>query len=64
MFQRNPYMALFNSAGDQVNTLLDADAPAGLNTVRVYAGNLKAGIYYYQLRTGTVSQVKKIVVQD
>lgn len=57
-------MTLFNSAGDQVSTILDANAPAGLNTVRLDAGKLKAGIYYYQLKTGAVSQVKKIVVQN
>ena len=57
-------MTLFNSAGDQIRTILDADAPAGLNTVRLDAGNLKPGIYYYQLRTGIFSQVKKIVLQN
>ena len=57
-------MTLFNSIGNQVNIILDADAPAGLNTVKLDAGKLKAGIYFYQLKTGTFSQVRRMVVQN
>jgi FtsP/CotA-like multicopper oxidase with cupredoxin domain len=57
-------ITLFNSTGNQVNTILDADAPAGLNTVKLDAGTLKPGIYFYQLRTGGVSQVRRMVVKN
>lgn len=57
-------LSLFSSVGSEVKTILDADAPGGLNTARLNAGNLKPGIYFYQLRTGGVSQVKRMVVQN
>ncbi len=56
-------MSLYSSTGAEVQTILDADAPAGLNTVRLNAGNLKAGVYFYQLRTGLVNQVKRMIIQ-
>jgi hypothetical protein len=57
-------LILFNSAGQEVQTIIDAIAPAGLNTVRLDGGSLKAGMYFYQLRTGVISQVRRMVVQD
>ena len=54
-------LTLINALG-QVTTLIDAVAPAGLNTAVVEAGNLKGGVYFYQLRTGNVSLMKKMVV--
>jgi spore coat protein A len=59
----NVRMTLYNSTGAEVQTILDANAPAGLNTVRLNAGNLKPGVYFYQLRTGLVNQVKRMVVE-
>ncbi len=54
-------LTLINSLG-QVQTLIDAEAPAGLNTAMIDAGDLKGGIYFYQLRTGNVTLMKKMVV--
>lgn len=56
-------MTLYNSTGAEVQTILDATAPAGLNTVRLNAGNLKPGVYFYQLRAGLVNLVKRMVVE-
>jgi FtsP/CotA-like multicopper oxidase with cupredoxin domain len=55
------HLTLINALG-QVTTLIDAVAPAGLNTAFVEAGNLEGGVYFYQLRTGNVSLMKKMVV--
>lgn len=55
-------LTLLNSLGVPVKTLIDADAPAGVNTVRLDAGNLKGGIYYYQLRSGILPIVKKMII--
>ena len=54
-------LQLINPLG-QVTTLIDSEAPAGLNTAIVYAENLKGGVYFYQLRTGNVTLMKKMVV--
>ena len=57
-------LILYNSVGQQVQTLIDGLAPAGLNTVRLEGGNLKPGMYIYQLKTGVVTQARRMVVQD
>ena len=57
-------LMVYNSIGVLVKTLINAEAPAGLNTVRLDAGNLKAGVYFYQLKTGVISQVRKMVIQE
>jgi len=38
------------------------EAPAGVNTVRLHAGNLKPGIYFYQLNTHSYTGIKKMTV--
>jgi hypothetical protein len=55
-------LKLFNLAGKEISTLIDAEAPAGLNTVILSADNLKAGVYFYQLMAGKFHETKKLVV--
>jgi len=55
-------LILFNSTGVLVKTLIDAEAPAGLNTVRFKTGNLKSGIYFYQLNTAAYTQMKNMII--
>jgi len=56
-------LVLYNSTGVKIKTLIDAGAPAGVNTVRLDAGSLTEGVYFYQLRVGFISIVKRMVVQ-
>ena len=56
-------LVLYNSAGTKIKTLIDSDAPAGVNSVRLDAEGLTEGVYLYELRTGFVSLVKRLVVQ-
>ena len=49
--------------GVEVSTLIDANAPAGNQVVKLHTENLKSGIYFYQLRAGTFTETKKLVVQ-
>lgn len=57
-------LMLLNSAGIPISTIIDADAPDGLNNVKLDAANLKPGIYYYQLQTGTTSKTMRMIVQN
>ncbi len=57
-------LTLFNQLGQKVKVLIDANAPAGSNFVKLYRVNLTTGVYYYQLETGTFKDVKKMVVAD
>jgi hypothetical protein len=57
-------LVLLNAAGIPISTIVDADAPDGLNTVVLDAANLKTGIYYYQLNTGSFTKTMRMVVQN
>jgi FtsP/CotA-like multicopper oxidase with cupredoxin domain len=56
-------LSVFNSVGVPVGTLINEEAPAGSNTVRFDAANLKPGIYYYQLKTRFDAAVRSMVVK-
>jgi spore coat protein A, manganese oxidase len=55
-------LKLFNSLGAEINTLIDTDAKAGNQVVKLYAGNLKNGIYFYQFKAGSFVASKKLIV--
>jgi spore coat protein A len=55
-------LKLFNIAGQEISTLIDAEAPAGLNTVILSADNLKEGVYFYKLKAGKFSATKKLII--
>jgi spore coat protein A, manganese oxidase len=55
-------LKLFNNLGDEVVTLIDADAKAGNQTVRLSIGNLTNGVYFYNLKAGNFSSTKKLIV--
>lgn len=57
-------LTLLNQLGQKVKVLIDSNAPAGINVVKLYRDNLKSGIYYYQLETGKSKEVKKLIVSD
>jgi FtsP/CotA-like multicopper oxidase with cupredoxin domain len=55
-------LTLFNNMGSEVQTLIDANAPAGSHEVIFDGANLPDGIYFYQLNAGNYSGVKKLVI--
>jgi hypothetical protein len=55
-------LKLYNYLGVEVQTLIDAIAPAGNQTVRLSSANISSGIYYYQLKAGNYSLTKKLIV--
>jgi len=57
-------LTLFNSMGQTVKVLIDANAPQGENIVRFNAESLKNGIYYYRLNSGIFSKVRTMVVNN
>jgi hypothetical protein len=57
-------LTLFNSMGQTVKVLIDADAPKGTNIVRFNAESLKGGIYYYRLNSGIFSNVRTMIISN
>ena len=55
-------LTLFNSLGEKIKVLIDSDAPAGLNTVKLDKGNLSGGVYFYKLETGNFRETRKMII--
>ncbi len=55
-------LILFNSIGAEVKTLIDADVPAGNQTVHLYSDNLPSGAYFYKITAGDFTSTKKLVI--
>jgi spore coat protein A len=53
---------VFNTAGQEVATLIDTDLQAGWHTANWNAANLSSGAYFYRLEAGTFSTVKKMLL--
>ncbi|RMF56786.1 MAG: T9SS C-terminal target domain-containing protein [Calditrichaeota bacterium] len=53
-------LTIYNVLGQKVVQLLDEAKPAGVYQVKFDAGNLPSGIYFYELKVGDVSMVKKM----
>ncbi len=55
-------LSLYNSLGQEMQTLINEFLPAGTHTVRVDAKSLASGIYYYRLSAGSFTTTKSMVL--
>ena len=55
-------LKIYNLLGEEVKTLADEYQEAGKHTVQFNANNLASGIYFYQLKSGSFIQIKKMVL--
>lgn len=64
--QSSVSLIVYDIIGNQVATLLNEEKPAGKYTVNFDASNtgklLSSGIYYYKMRAGNFSEIKKMVL--
>lgn len=60
----NDYVTLkvYNTLGEEIVTLVHEEKSAGTYKVKFNAGNLPSGIYFYQLRAGSLVQTKKMIL--
>ncbi len=58
------YVALkvYNFLGQEVSTLVNKILPAGSYHTTFTAGSLPSGVYFYSLRSGNFTQVKKMIL--
>ena len=54
-------LKVYDVLGNEIATLVNESKPAGIYEVEFDAEGLTSGIYYYQLRTGSFVQTKKMV---
>ncbi len=55
-------LKIYNSIGQEIQTLTDEFKVAGFYTVSFSGGNLASDVYYYKLTSGNFSGVKKMIV--
>jgi len=58
----NVKISIFNSLGENVETLLDKFFNAGYHTIDWNASKYSSGVYYYRLESGKYSEVKKMIL--
>ncbi len=58
----NVKVVLFNALGQEVATLFNGVAEAGMHSVSFDGSNLTSGIYFYQMQAGSFVSVKKMIL--
>jgi endonuclease I len=53
-------LKIYDVMGNQISTLVDEDKPAGVHSVEFNAEHLSSGVYFYQLRSGEFTDMKKL----
>ncbi len=55
-------LSVYNTLGQQVATLVQAQQEAGSYEVKVDGSNLASGVYFYRLQAGTFVETKKLLL--
>ena len=58
----NVRIDVYNTTGQNIQTLLNEKMQAGHREVEFYAQNLSSGIYFYRLEAGDFQDVKKMIL--
>lgn len=53
---------IYNSLGEEIETLVDEFKPAGVQEVQFINNNLPSGVYFCQLRAGEYVETKKMIM--
>ncbi|MEJ2617741.1 MAG: T9SS type A sorting domain-containing protein [Ignavibacteriaceae bacterium] len=55
-------LKIFNVLGQEIETFVNEEKPAGTYELTWNAANLPSGVYFYQLRAGDFKQTKKMIL--
>ena len=55
-------LKVFDVVGNEIETLVNQEEPAGSYEVQFSAIDLPSGIYFYQLRAGNFVETKKMIL--
>ncbi|MCF8296836.1 MAG: T9SS type A sorting domain-containing protein [Melioribacteraceae bacterium] len=55
-------LSIFNTLGQKVKTLINDVVSSGYHNIKFKGENLSSGIYYYQIKTKDISEVKKMLL--
>lgn len=55
-------LKVYDVLGNEINTIVNQEKPAGNYQVEFDAGKLTSGVYFYQLKAGTFIKTKKMIL--
>ena len=55
-------LTVYNLRGKKVETLIEGSLPAGFHRVYFHGANLSSGIYFYRLKAGSTTMLRKMVL--
>ena len=55
-------LTVFNTAGQEVALLIDGPVNAGFHTIQWDASDMASGIYFYRIKAGNFTDMKRMVV--
>jgi hypothetical protein len=55
-------LAIFNSLGQKIATLLDHEVDAGMHEITFDGSHLATGVYFYRLQSGNAMQTKRLLI--
>lgn len=55
-------LKVFNTLGEEIQTLVNEEKPVGTYELNWYASNLPSGVYFYKLQSGQYTSVKKMIL--
>jgi hypothetical protein len=58
----NVILKVYDVLGNEITTLVNEEKPAGEYEVEFIAANLPSGIYFYQLKSGSFVETKKMIL--
>jgi hypothetical protein len=58
----NVVLTVIDILGNEIETLVDEEKPAGTYEITWYAENLPSGVYFYQLKAGSFVETKKMLL--
>ena len=61
-YQSNVKIIIFDILGKEIETIVNEEKPSGTYELSWNAGNLPGGVYFYQLRAGSFTQTRKMIL--
>ena len=58
----NVVFKVFDVLGNEIETLVNEEKPAGTYEITWYAEQLPSGVYFYQLKAGSFVETKKMLL--
>ena len=55
-------LILYNQLGEKITTIAEGEYSAGTHQLSFFADDLASGIYYYKIKAGSYSQIKKMIL--